>query len=196
MTEYTFLSATILLILIMDPFGNVPIFLPALKNVERKEWALIREHLIAFSVLLGFMFSGQHFMSALGLSGPSLQIAGAVVLGIIALRMIFPPTHIEKVEVEQEPFIVPLAIPLIAGPSALATVLLLASQAPDKLLTWVGALVTAVTFSFIILFSALKLKRFVDDRIITATERLMGLVLVAISVEMFVSGVKQIILTI
>ena len=141
--NYNFLSATILLILITDPFGNIPIFANALKNVppKRRPWVILREVLIAFALLLLFMFIGDGFLRVMNLSPLSLQIAGGVILFLIALRMIFPPPaqNVDFTESQQEPLIVPLAIPALAGPSALATVLLLVSQSPERRMEWIAA---------------------------------------------------------
>ena len=141
--NYNFASATILLILITDPFGNIPIFANALKNVAplRRPLVIVREALIAFALLLAFMFMGDGFLRVMNLSALSLQIAGGVILFLIALRMIFPPPAAdESADPQGEPLIVPLAIPAIAGPSALATVMLLVSQAPGRRWEWIAAL--------------------------------------------------------
>lgn len=190
--EYTFLSATLLLILITDPFGNIPLFANTLKAYDHtRRWKIIlREHGIAFAILLGFMFVGDNLLKAIGLSGASLQIAGGVVLFLIAIRMIFPPLEGPDAELDHEPFIVPLAVPLIAGPSTLATVLLLASQSPDKILDWIGALTIAISVSAAVLVTASKIQKYLGSRVITAIERLMGLILVALSVEMISRGIK------
>ena len=92
MTSYTFASATVLLLLITDPLGNIPIFASALKSVPdaRRPWVILREVLIAFLLLLAFMFAGDGFLRVMNLSPLSLQIAGGVVLFLIALRMVFP----------------------------------------------------------------------------------------------------------
>jgi MarC family membrane protein len=192
---YTMLSAAILLLLIMDPLGNIPVFASTLKAVQstkRKIEIICREHLIAFVVLGLFIFVGESVLSVLGLSGGSLQIAGGVVLFLIALRMIFPapPSLIEETSSEQEPLIVPLAIPLISGPSALAAVLLLVSQSPDMKYEWLGSIGIAVGASCAILVAGISAQKMIGERVLTATERLMGLILVAISVEMVVKGIK------
>ena len=134
MMNYTFLSATILLLLITDPIGNIPVFANALKHVppERRAKVILREILIAFGLLLTFMFVGEGFLRVMNLSELSLQIGGGVILFLIALRMVFPSHGVEVDDILTEPLIVPLAIPALAGPSALATVLLLVSQQPDK----------------------------------------------------------------
>jgi small neutral amino acid transporter SnatA (MarC family) len=182
---YNFLSATILLILITDPFGSIPIFGNALKNVapKRRPWVILREVLIAFALLLLFMFVGEGFLRVMNLSALSLQIAGGVILFLIALRMIFPPAvPVDVVEQQQEPLIVPLAIPALAGPSALATVLLLVSQAPERRMEWIAALSVTMLVCAVVLVLA--------ERFVTAVERLMGLILVAVAVEMLLRGFK------
>ena len=189
---YTFASATILLILITDPIGNIPIFANALKHVApaRRPWVILREVLIAFMLLLAFMFVGEGFLRVMGLSELSLQIGGGVILFLIALRMIFPPPSSEAPEELGEPLIVPLAIPALAGPSALATVLLLVSQAPGRRLEWIAALCVTMTVSAVVLVLAERIQRVAGDRFVVALERLMGLVLVAVSIEMMLRGIK------
>ena len=189
---YTFVSATILLLLITDPFGNIPIFANALKNVapERRSRVILREISIAFGVLLTFMFLGEGFLRVLNLSGLSLQVAGGVVMFLIALRMIFPPPPSQVPELLGEPLIVPLAIPAIAGPSAMATVMLLVSQAPERRLEWVGALCVTMAVGAIVLLLAERIQRVLGERVVVAVERLMGLILVAVSVEMLIRGLK------
>jgi MarC family membrane protein len=191
--NYTFASATILLILITDPVGNIPIFANALNHVapERRSFVIMREVLIAFVLLLTFMFIGEGFLRLMNLSELSLQIGGGVILFLIALRMIFPaPQGHEPPEGLGEPLIVPLAIPALAGPSALATVLLLVSQAPERRLEWIAALCVTMAVSAVVLVLAERIQRVAGDRFVVAMERLMGLVLVAVSVEMLLRGIK------
>jgi MarC family membrane protein len=190
--NYTFASATILLILITDPIGNIPIFANALKHVapERRARVILREVLIAFLLLLTFMFVGEGFLRVMNLSALSLQIGGGVILFLIALRMIFPPPTMGSDESLGEPLIVPLAIPAIAGPSALATVLLLVSQAPEKQIEWIAALCVTMSVSAVVLVLAERIQRVAGDRFVVALERLMGLVLVAVSIEMLLRGIK------
>jgi MarC family membrane protein len=191
--NYTFVSATILLILITDPIGNIPIFANALRHVapQRRARVILREVLIAFLLLLTFMFIGEGFLRVMNLSELSLQIGGGVILFLIALRMIFPPAKgPETPESMTEPLIVPLAIPAIAGPSALATVLLLVSQAPEKRLEWIAALCVTMSVSAVVLVLAERIQRVAGDRFVVALERLMGLVLVALSIEMMLRGIK------
>jgi MarC family membrane protein len=190
---YTFVSATILLLLITDPLGNIPIFANALRHVapERRAFVILREVLIAFLLLLAFMFVGDGFLRVMNLSELSLQIAGAVILFLIALRMIFPSGHPEAEPLQGEPLIVPLAIPALAGPSALATVLLLVSQAPARRMEWVAALCVTMAVCAVVLVLAERIQRVLGDRLVMAFERLMGLILVAISMEMLLRGIKD-----
>jgi MarC family membrane protein len=192
MMNYTFLSATILLLLMTDPVGNIPVFANALKHVppERRPKVILREILIAFGLLLTFMFVGEGFLRVMNLSELSLQIGGGVILFLIALRMVFPSQGVEIDDVVTEPLIVPLAIPAIAGPSALATVLLLVSQQPDKRMEWIGALCVTMIISAVVLVSAERILRVIGNRLVVAVERLMGLVLVSVAIEMMLRGAK------
>ncbi len=192
--EYTFVSAMLLLFFIFDPFGNIPIFANALKKVSpQRRWkVIIREHIIGLSILMLFMFAGQSFLSALGLTTTSLQITGGIILFLIAIKMIFPPSETteENNKEDEEPFVVPLAIPSVAGPTALATVMILVSQQPSQLFSWIGAATLAMTMSAVVLLVANKVQDQLGKKFIVAMERLMGLILVAIAVEMFLKGVK------
>jgi MarC family membrane protein len=191
MTEL--IAATVLLILVTDPFGNVPLAVAALRNVsrERRARVVLRECLIAYALLLAFLFGGRSFLALMQLSEASLSIAGGVILFLIALRMVF--SHPEGVFGESaggEPFIVPLAIPAIAGPSALATVMLLASRNPGSLATLVAALSIAMVVMLVVLLASDRVQRVIGERGVVAMERLMGLVLTALAVEMLLSGLR------
>lgn len=190
----TVLSAAVLLFLVMDPLGNVPFFLSALKHVApaRQRVVVVRELLIALGVLVFFLFTGRYVLAALHITEPALSIAGGVILFLIALRMIFPsPERPLREAVEGEPFIVPLAIPYVAGPSALATVLLLMSQEPGRWPAWLLAVVLAWAASSVILYFGSGMHRFIGDRGLVAMERLMGMVLITISVQMLLTGIQQ-----
>ena len=193
--DTSFLSATILLILITDPLGNIPLFIAALKQVkpERRRRVVFRECFIAFVVLLTFMFFGKGFLEVMHLTDESLRVAGGVILFLIAIKMIFPNGDGGSVfggdKMHGEPFIVPIAVPLIAGPSAMATVLLMSTREPDRMLEWIGALtLTILVTLFVFLFSG-RIHKLLGEQAITALERLMGLVLTAISIEMLLGGV-------
>ena len=194
--NYTFTSATILLLLITDPIGNIPLFASALRNVKpaRRPMVIVREILIAFALLLAFMFVGAPFLKAMNLSELALQIGGGIILFLIALRMVFPPPRTEDPDTDTEPLIVPLAIPAVAGPSALATVLLLVSQQPEQRMEWIAALCVTMLVCAVVLVSAERIQRLVGSRIVIAVERLMGLVLVSVAIEMLMRGIKTFVL--
>lgn len=189
----SFASAVVLLLIVCDPLGNIPIFVSALRDVpkERRRAIILRECLIAFAVLVTFVFIGGPFLRLLGLSELSLQIGGAVVLMLVALRMVFPtPEGIYGQPPGGEPFIVPLAVPALAGPSALATVLLLVSREPARTWQWVAAIaVVMATSAFVLAFSE-RIMRLLGERVTLAFERLLGLVLAAIAVELMLRGLK------
>jgi len=186
-------SAVMTLLLVMDPLGNIPIFLSVLKDVrpERRRRVLLREVLLAYMVLLLFLFLGTYFLRLLSLQQETISIAGGIVLFLISLRMIFPPEkHVLSEAPEGEPFIVPLAIPLVAGPSTLAALLLLRSG-PENTIELLTALTIAWAVSALILLSSNLLYRLLKDRGLIAVERLMGMLLVMVAVQMFMTGVAR-----
>jgi MarC family membrane protein len=193
--EYNFLSATVLLLLITDPLGNIPLFISCLRGVapNRRAIVILREVAIAFVILLIFMVVGDRFLRMMSLTDQSLRIGGGIVLFLIAIRMVFPhPDGPFGGDTRGgEPLIVPLAIPALAGPSALATVMLLTSQAPGKMFEWVGALTVTMIVCAIALVMAERIQKWLGERVMMAFERLMGLVLVAISVEMMLGGIRS-----
>jgi MarC family membrane protein len=195
----SFFSAVTLLLLVADPFGNIPIFISALRDVpaERRLRIVLRECLIAFVVLTVFVFAGRPFLQTLGLSEVALQIGGGVVLMLVALRMVFPSPEgvYGAAPPGGEPFIVPLAVPALAGPSALATVMLLVSRDPSRSLEWVAAIAVVMGICAVILVSAGRLQALLGERVTLAFERLMGLVLAAIAVELLLRGVRTFVAT-
>ena len=191
----TTFSAAILLFFVMDPIGNIPLFLAALKPVDpvRRFRVVGRELLIAYALLVAFLFVGRPLLSMLAISEPALTIAGGIVLFLIALRMVFPAEHGKLGEdIDGEPFVVPLAVPYIAGPSALATVLLMTSRDPARRADWFFALSAAWLASAVILLLGARLSQFLGAKGITAIERLMGMGLVASAVQMFLDGVEKV----
>jgi multiple antibiotic resistance protein len=184
-------SAALLLFLILDPLGNIPIFSSLLRNLppQRQRIVLARELLIALAVLMSFLWFGQYALELMHLRPESVSIAGGIVLFLIGIRMIFPSPEGLMGEIpEGEPFIVPLAIPLIAGPSGMAAVMLMGSKEPDRIGDWSLALAIAWAATAAILFSATYLYKWLGVRVLTAIERLMGMLLVAISVQMLLDG--------
>lgn len=192
MTEM--ISATVLLLLIMDPLGNMPIFMSVLKPLpaKRRRVVLIREMVIALGVMLIFLFAGEKILAVLNLRTETVSISGGIILFLIAIRMIFPSPKNESngLPESDEPFLVPLAIPLVAGPSILAALMLLSHQYPQKLAHLTLALFIAWGISFMILLMSNLFLRLLGDRGVSALEKLMGLVLVMLSTQMFLDGIR------
>jgi MarC family membrane protein len=191
--DVSFTSAVVILLLVVDPVGNIPLFLSLLRGVDaaRRTRVIFRECMIALVVLLAFVVFGRWILALFGLSEPSLTIAGGVILFLIALRMIFRgPEGVFGDTPDGEPFIVPLAIPAIAGPAAIATVVLLVSHAPQRLPEWIGAVFVAMLVTLACLVFADRVAKLVGKRGLLAFERLMGLILTAIAVEMLLRGIE------
>jgi MarC family membrane protein len=184
----------LLLFLVMDPVGNVPLFVAALADVQeaRRLRVLIRELLIALAVLLIFLLVGRHVLHFLQIGEPALSVAGGVVLFLIAIRMIFPSDEgMFGKTPEGEPFVVPLAIPLVVGPSTMATVLLLVAREPGSLAKWLVAASAAWLMGAVILLSSGPLSRTLGTRGLVAMERLMGMILTTVAVQMFLTGIGK-----
>lgn len=191
--DMTLFSAAALLFLVLDPLGNIPIFLSVLKKVPKiRRWKVVlRESIIAYGVLLFFFFFGKYVLDVLGLEEPSLGVAGGVILFIIALRMIFPGSQGAYLEDEREPFIVPLAIPLISGPSAIATVLLFMADETTMIFELFIAITCAWAASTLLLVASSFFQRFLGERGLIALERLMGMILTTLAVQMLMTGIRQ-----
>jgi multiple antibiotic resistance protein len=190
----SFWSAVILLFLVLDPLGNVPIFVSVLARVEprRRTRVVARELTIALAVLLVFLVAGEWVLRLLQVTDPALTIAGGVILFLIALRMIFAgPEAVFGEEPGEEPFIVPLAVPLVAGPSALAMVLLLVARDPARIAMWLAALLMAWFATSVILLLSAPLSRALGSRGLAAMARLMGLILVTVAVQLFLNGLRS-----
>ncbi len=187
-------SAAVVLVFIMDPLGNIPVMLSILKDIDpaRRQRIIVRELFIALAILLLFLFTGQRILDFLHLQQESVTIAGGIVLLIIGLRMIFPGKEgvMGHNSVGGEPFIVPLAVPMIAGPSALAMLILMVRSAPDRMLSWFYALMIAWAMTSVALLSAPLLFRILRDRGLAAIERLMGMLLVMMAVQMLLNGLQ------
>ncbi len=188
------LSAVILLTLVTDPFGNVPMVNAMLAGVPpaRRRLVIVRECAIAAAILALFMMFGRALLELMHLSETSLSMAGGVILFMIAIRMVFAhPEGAFGPQQSGEPFIVPLAVPLIAGPSALATVMLMATREPAKIGMWAAALAITMLLATVILVTGDRLQRWLGERAMQAVERLMGLILTAIAVEMLLGAVRE-----
>jgi MarC family membrane protein len=191
--DLSFVSAVVILVLVMDPIGNIPLFISLLARVEpqRRLRVIARECAIALLVLIVFVLFGRALLGVLGISDSSLTIGGGVILFLVALRMVF--RHPEGLFGDAdggEPFIVPLAIPALAGPAAIATVVLQVSRAPERTLEWVAVAALGMLVTLAVLLAAERIARLLGERALMALERLMGLILTAIAVEMLLRGIR------
>ncbi|MDH0351989.1 YhgN family NAAT transporter [Aeromonas caviae] len=187
-------SAAVMLFLIMDPLGNLPVFLSILRHVDpkRRRKVMLRELLFSLVIMMGFLFAGQQILSFLNLRQEAVSIAGGIILFLIAIKMIFPsPGGVTGLAAGEEPFLVPMAIPMIAGPSILASLLLLANQEPTRMVDWSLALLMAWGASAVILMFYELFNKLLGERGLIAVERLMGMLLVMISVQMLLDGVHH-----
>lgn len=187
-------NAAMLFFFVISPLGIVPAMLAALKDIEpeRHKRIIVRELLFALGIMLTFMFLGGKLLALLSISLPAMTAAGGVMLMLIALRLIFPTDERNlRVTMTQEPFVVPIAIPYVAGPSILATELLMMSQAPEEWPKWLAAILIAWFATFVILYLGAELRRLLGDRGLMAMERLMGMILVLIATQMLLSGIVQ-----
>lgn len=188
------LSAAVMLFLIMDPLGNLPVFLSILRHIDpkRRRKIMIRELLFSLVIMLLFLFVGQQILSFLNLRQEAVSIAGGIILFLIAIKMIFPSEGgVAGLAAGEEPFLVPMAIPMIAGPSILASLMLLANQEPTRMADWSLALFMAWAASAVILMFYEVFNKALGERGLTAVERLMGMLLVMISVQMLLDGVQH-----
>ena len=186
-------TAAATLFFVMDPLGNIPVFNSVLSRFEPRRRAMItaRELVIALVIMLVLLFAGTPLLNFLGLTQPSLNIAGGVLLVIIALRMIFPGRGARVATPADEPFIVPLAMPMVAGPSTIAMLLLLSSTEPARIWEWCTALVIAWAIATVLLTVSPFLMRALGDRGLRALERLMGMLLVLLATQMLLNGVRE-----
>lgn len=189
------ISSAVILFFVLDSLGVVPILLTLLQDIEpQRRWKIIiRELLIALAILLIFLFFGKNLLSILQLESESVSIAGGIILFIIGIKMVFPSRHGSMgPNLEGEPLVVPLAIPLIAGPSALATLILFVNSDPNAMIDWLVVLLIAWGLTAIVLLSAPILYKILRKRGLAAVERLMGMILIMISVQMLVTGIKSV----
>lgn len=187
-------SAIVTLVLVMDPLGNVPLFLTALKDVPRHRVrpVIVRELLIAFGVLIVFLFAGRSLLAVMNISDDALKVGGGMILLMIAIRMIFPiDPNYSRARQKDEPFIVPLAIPYTAGPSVMAIEMLLMSQQPELWTRWLAAVCVAWAITAIVLYSSATIHGWIGDKGLTAMERLMGMILVFLAMQMLMDGLKS-----
>jgi multiple antibiotic resistance protein len=195
--EFSIIGTAVLLMFILDPFGNVPLLLAILKGVDekKKKFIIIRESLFGLVILLTFFFFGEAFLNIFHLETAAVTIAGGVIFFVIALKMIFPG---EKGNVAlfglEDPFIVPIAIPLIAGPSALATLLIMTKSYSENFWELFASLMLAWSFSTMVLYMSPVLYKILREKGLSALEKLMGMLLLMLSVQMFVDGIRALVL--
>ncbi len=187
------LALAVTLFLVLDPFGNAAIFHAVLAKIpeERRRRILVRELLFSLVILLGFLFVGKYLLAFLGVRPATLSISGGILLFLIALGMVFPTRSMLGESADEEPFIVPLAVPLIAGPSSIALILLTASKYPLQIAPIAIAVTAAWLVSAVILYFSPALLRLLGSKGTRALERLMGLLLILVSVQMFLDGVSS-----
>ncbi len=188
----SFISSVITLALVMDGFGNIPLFIAALKKVapERRKTVLIRELAIALIIMVAFLFLGKWFLRAFGIHEYSLSIAGGIILFIISVKLVFGGDEEPKNDPkEDEPFVVTLAIPLVAGPAALSMVMITAAQQSNKFIT-LGAVIVASIINSIILMASFPISNLLGKRGLIAIERLTGMILILMSVDMVMGGIS------
>ena len=189
-------SYIVTLILVMDPFGNIPLFITALKRVpqERRTKVLLRELFIALFIMMIFLFGGAKMLSWLGIAKYSLGISGGIVLFIMSIKLVFNSVIDEQAQINQrdeEPFLVPLAIPLIAGPASLSMLMILSAGDPEKVWSLFTAVIIASVLNGIVLLLSFPISNILGRRGIIALERLTGLVMVLISVNMMMGGISE-----
>lgn len=188
------MSAAVMLFLIMDPLGNLPVMLSILRHIEpkRRRFIMVRELCFALVILLLFLFGGKQMLTFLHVSTETVSISGGIILFLIAIRMIFPqPGGVTGLAAGEEPFLVPMAIPMIAGPSVLASLLLLSNQDPSRIWDWTFAVILAWGASFVILMFYEVFNRLLGEKGLKAVERLMGLLLIMIATQMFLDGLRK-----
>ncbi|MCS7204537.1 MAG: MarC family protein [Leptospiraceae bacterium] len=197
-----FTSAFLILFFVMDPIGNIPLFLIVLEKIpiKKRKWIIAREVLFAMLILILFLYFGNEILHYLGISQFSLKISGSIILFLISIRMIFPPTSQKGSYIfgelpRGEPFLFPLAMPSLAGPSAIMTVILLSNQNPEKTWIWLFAILFSCFFALMILLSSNWIAKYAGEKGIFALEKLMGMILTAISIEMFLKGIQEFLIT-
>ncbi len=188
-------SVATLLFFLMDPLGNIPLLLAVLQDIppKRQRIIIVRELLIALVILLIFLFGGKALLNFLHLDQEAVTISGGIILLIIGLRLIFPrPEGVLGHQPGGEPFLVPIAIPMIAGPSVMAMLILLTQSGPQPVTKWLGPLFLAWGFAAVIMLAAPLLLKVLKEKGLKALERLMGMILVMMAVQMLINGFKAV----
>ena len=199
-STFPIFSTAILIFFILDPLGNIPLLLSILKNIDksRRSKIIIREMLIGLLILIVFLFFGEQFLSLFHLKAPSITIAGGIIFFAISLKMIFPDPNGGDVFVTKkgdEPLVVPIAVPMIAGPAALATLLVLAKTNAEHTGSLFLSLLLAWFLAAAVLLFSPHLYSLLKEKGLTALERLMGMLLLIMSVQMFIDGLLALVPT-
>lgn len=196
---FSIISTAMLIVFVLDPFGNVPLLLSILKNAtpQKRYKIIIRESLIGLGILMIFFFFGENFLNIFHLQTEAITISGGIIFFIISLKMIFPNSHGDSIFAsnEQDPLVVPIAMPMIAGPGALATIMVLVQTNQNHLQPLFASLVLAWIVSGVILLFAPMLYKVLKNKGLTALERLMGMILLIMAVQMFIDGIKGLVAT-
>ncbi len=184
------ISLTLLLFLIMDPFGNLVVVNTLLAEIPagRRRLIVLREAAIATGILLGAAFVGGSVLGVLGLEQYSLRLAGGIVLFLIALGMLFPSRRMIEEPTVESPLIVPIAMPLIAGPSAISMVILFSEKHSAMDVSLAILIASAATTA--LLAASSTIFTFLGRRGAIALERLMGMLLIMLSVQMVLDGIN------
>ncbi len=191
----TVLGVAISLFFMLDPIGNVPVITALVKNFTpgRQRAIIIRESIVALFLMLLFLFFGKNIIAAIGVEQQALSMTGGVVLFLIGIRMSFSSSDesISGYDSETEPFIVPIAIPFIAGPGVLAMLMLM--MAKGVLTIWENLLALFIAWlaTVVILVVGQILMKFLGPKGMDACQRLMGLALTAMAVQMFMNGFRE-----
>ena len=191
MTVREFFSVALTLVLVMDPIGNIPLFLTSTKNVkpERRQRVIARELVISLAIMVVFLFAGGRLLNLLHITQPALGVGGGLILMLIAVRMVFPSAQSLAEDVDGEPFIVPMAVPYMAGPSVLATLAIMMTQMPQDWPVLLLALTVCWLVAAIILYASGFLQRVLGNKVINALERLMGMILIVLASQMLLDGI-------
>lgn len=187
----TLLNISLILFLIMDPIGNISSYLYMTKDLEPKKHnrIIFREMLIALAVMIAFHYLGEYLFDILKLSDVTVRLSSGLILFLIAVKILFPSTTSLRANLPKgEPFIFPLAVPLIAGPGLMATIMLFSNLDQYEPLM-LPAIFIAWFASVVILYFSGTISRVLGKNGLMASERLIGMVLVLISVQRFLEGI-------
>jgi multiple antibiotic resistance protein len=179
-----------------DALGNIPIVLVLTKGMEPEQRTKVvdRASIVATGVLLLFAFGGQFFLNYLEISMGSLRVAGGLLLLLIALKMLEGELDTPIVEEERDIAITPLALPLLAGPGTLTTVMLMMSESPMAHLSVVVGIVTAMIVTWFIVRQAGRIDHLIGPEGALIIMKLLGFLLAALAIEIGSAGIRELFL--